>query len=100
MAAIHYIVHSIIGLYIFVIFLSVIMSWLVAFNVVNRHNQFVDMIMRTVYGLTEPVMRPVRNFLPAMGGIDISPIIVLIGLNALRIALETYLFFPAMQKGL
>ncbi len=100
MAVIAYIVNSAITLYIYVIFISVIMSWLIAFNVINRHNQFVDMIWRTVNGLTEPLLRPIRNFLPSMGGVDISPIVLLIGLNALKIGLNTYIFYPALSRGL
>ena len=100
MAVIAYIVNSAISLYIYVIFISVIMSWLIAFNVINRHNQFVDMIWRTVNGLTEPLLRPIRNFLPSMGGVDISPIVLLIGLNALKIGLNTYIFYPALSRGL
>lgn len=100
MAVIAYIVNSAITLYIYVIFISVIMSWLIAFNVINRHNQFVDMIWRTVNGLTEPLLRPIRNILPSMGGVDISPIVLLIGLNALKIGLNTYIFYPALSRGL
>ncbi len=53
-----------------------ILSWLIAFNVVNTRNQIVRMIAELLYRLTEPALRPIRNFLPNMGGIDISPIIL------------------------
>ncbi len=66
------------------IIISVILSWLVAFNVINLSNQFVFMIYDALNRLTEPLMRPVRNLLPNMGGIDISPIIVLLIIFAVR----------------
>jgi len=94
-----YIFNSLISLYIMVIFVSVVMSWLIGFNVINRHNKFVDMVWRTVNNLTEPALRPIRNMLPSMGGIDISPIILLIGLNALQIGANHYIFGPAVRSG-
>jgi len=92
-------VNQIIGLYILVIFVSVIMSWLIGFNVINRHNQFVDIVWRTCTALTEPLLRPIRNFLPSMGGLDISPIILLFGINALQIGLNHYIFQPVINAG-
>lgn len=71
-----------------IIIIQAILSWLLAFNVINFHNQFV----RTVYGalarLTEPVYRPIRNFLPATGGVDLAPMVVLIGIYALQIIIS------------
>lgn len=74
----------ILKMYTWVIIGNVIFSWLFAFNVINSHNQFVNMIARTLYSLTEPVMRPIRNVLPNMGGLDLSPIVVLIGIFFLQ----------------
>ena len=54
------------------------MSWLIAFNVVNPRNQFVAMLAEFLYRITEPVLRPIRSFLPNLGGIDISPVIVIL----------------------
>lgn len=68
----------------FVIIASAIFSWLFAFNVVNPRNPAVETIGRALYNLTEPVYRPIRRFLPDLGGIDISPIIVLIILYFLQ----------------
>jgi YggT family protein len=65
-------------LYIYILVAAAVMSWLVAFNVVNPRNQFVSMVGEFLYRITEPVLRPVRNVLPNLGGIDISPIIVII----------------------
>ena len=63
-------------LYIYIVIAMAIMSWLIAFNVVNTRNQIVHMIAEVLYRLTDPVLRPIRNFLPNMGGIDISPIVL------------------------
>jgi YggT family protein len=65
-------------LYIYVLFAAAIMSWLIAFNVVNPRNQFVAMLADFLFRITEPVLRPIRNLLPNLGGIDISPVIVIL----------------------
>ena len=65
-------------LYIYVLFAAAIMSWLIAFNVVNPRNQFVAMLGDFLFRITEPVLRPIRNLLPNLGGIDISPVIVIL----------------------
>ncbi len=71
-------------LYWWVIIASAIFSWLYAFNVVNSRNQFVGNIGNVLYRLTEPALRPIRRFMPDLGGIDISPIILLLILFFLR----------------
>jgi YggT family protein len=65
-------------LYIYILVAAAVMSWLIAFNVVNPRNQFVSMVGEFLYRITEPVLRPIRSVLPNLGGIDISPIIVII----------------------
>ncbi len=65
-------------IYWWILIASAIFSWLYAFNVVNPRNQVVGMIGNFLYKATEPVLRPIRSFLPDLGGIDISPIIVLL----------------------
>jgi Predicted integral membrane protein len=65
-------------IYWWIIIASAIFSWLYAFNVVNPRNQVVSMIGTFLYKATEPVLRPIRNLLPDLGGIDVSPIIVLL----------------------
>ncbi|MCA0056355.1 MULTISPECIES: YggT family protein [unclassified Mesorhizobium] len=71
-------------LYWWVIIISAIFSWLYAFNVVNSRNQFVGSIGNMLYRLTEPALRPIRRFMPDLGGIDVSPIILLLILFFLR----------------
>lgn len=74
-----------------VVIISVIMSWLIAFNVLDTRNRVVYQIADMLYRLTEPVYQPIRNMLPAMGGIDLSPLIVLIAIFALQRAIIIYL---------
>lgn len=75
---------TIIGLYTWVIIASAVMSWLVAFNVINPRNQFVSTVGETLYRLTEPALRPIRRVLPNLGGIDISPVVLLLILFFVR----------------
>ncbi|MGC2602224.1 MAG: YggT family protein, partial [Rhodomicrobium sp.] len=70
----------IITLYIWVIIISAILSWLIAFDVVNRRNRVVYMIADSFYRLTEPALRPIRKRIPDLGGLDISPVILILGL--------------------
>ena len=65
-------------IYWWIIILSAVFSWLYAFNVVNPRNQFVGMIGNMLFRLTEPALAPIRRFLPDLGGIDISPIVLLL----------------------
>ena len=65
-------------LYWWIIIGSAIFSWLYAFNVVNPRNQFVGAVGNTLFKLTEPALRPIRRFMPDLGGIDISPIVLLL----------------------
>ncbi len=75
--------------YWWIIIASAIFSWLYAFNVVNMGNPFVASVSNFLYQMTEPVMRPIRKFLPNLGSIDISPIIVLFAIIFLQIFLRT-----------
>ena len=65
-------------LYVYILIAAAVMSWLIAFSIVNPHNHVVRMIGEFLYRITEPVLRPIRNMLPNLGGIDISPIIVIL----------------------
>ena len=77
-------IDKLIELYIWVIIIGVVLSWLVQFNVVNRSNRFVSIVGEFVFRITEPVMRPIRNLLPNLGGIDISPVVLILLLVAVR----------------
>jgi len=72
---------TVINVYFWIILAMVVLSWLVAFNVVNRSNPYVRQIGYALERLTEPLLRPIRRFLPDLGGIDISPIVLLIGMQ-------------------
>ena len=74
----------VIDLYIWVVIASAILSWLIAFNVVNTSNRFVYSVAETLYRVTEPALRPIRSILPNLGGIDISPVILILFLLFLR----------------
>jgi YggT family protein len=71
---------TVINIYVWVVIASAIFSWLYAFNVVNPRNQIVAMIGSTLYKLTEPALRPIRRILPDLGGLDLSPVVLLLGL--------------------
>ncbi|SLN12369.1 YggT family protein [Oceanibacterium hippocampi] len=84
-------VDTIITIYIWMLIGSAILSWLVAFNVVNTQNRIVYVIGDFLYRVTEPVLRPIRGILPNLGGIDISPIILILGLIFVRNLMFEYL---------
>ena len=65
-------------LYVYILIAAAILSWLIAFNVINPYNQFVRMISEFLYRITEPVLRPIRAMLPNLGDIDISPVFVIL----------------------
>ncbi len=75
---------TVITLYIWVLIASAVLSWLVAFNVVNPYNNVVRTISGALYQLTEPLLRPIRNILPNLGGLDISPVILILILMFIR----------------
>ena len=71
-------------LYVWLLIAAAILSWLIAFNVVNTRNPIVHSIGNFLYQVTEPALRPIRNLMPNLGGIDISPVILIIGLMFLE----------------
>jgi len=81
---------TILDIYFWFLIANVILSWLVAFNVVNRSNRVVATIGEFLYRITEPVLAPLRRVLPNLGGIDIAPMIVIIGVLFLQQALLAY----------
>ena len=78
-------------IYFYFVIASAILSWLVAFNVVNTHNQFVGMVAEFLYRITEPALRPIRRFMPDLGGIDISPIILFLVIIFIQGLIQEYL---------
>ncbi len=84
MNSILFLADTLITLYIWVLIIQVILSWLVAFEVVNTRNRFVYMVGDFLFRITEPALRPIRKVLPNLGGIDISPLVVILGLFFVR----------------
>ena len=81
---------KILDIYSAIIIASAIMSWLVAFGVVNVRNQVIRVVVDLLYRVTEPVLRPIRRFLPNLGGIDISPVVALLLIIFLQHLLREY----------
>jgi len=79
-----WLVDTLISLYIWILIAAAVLSWLIAFNVVNTRNPIVHSIGDFLYRITEPALRPIRNILPNLGGLDISPVILIIGLLFLK----------------
>lgn len=84
MEALILLLNSVINIYIWVVLGSVILSWLVAFNVVNTHNRFVFVVGDVLHKLTEPVLAPIRRLIPNIGGIDLSPLVLILLLMFLQ----------------
>lgn len=77
-------VDALFTLYFWIIVVRVVMSWLIGFNIVNPYNQVVRTVQSFVYRATEPLLAPIRRFMPDLGGLDISPIVLLLGLELVR----------------
>ena len=84
MKSIFILLDSMITIYLWIIIINAILSWLVAFNVLNTQNRFVFSILDTTYKLTDPALSKIRRFIPMFGSIDISPIILILILMFLR----------------
>ncbi|MEZ5825235.1 MAG: YggT family protein [Geminicoccaceae bacterium] len=92
MLALCQLVDTVISIYIWLLIASVVLTWLVAFNVVNTGNRIVYQIGEFLQRITEPALRPIRNFLPSMGGLDISPVVLILGLHFLQTLLVRDVF--------
>jgi YggT family protein len=86
-----WLINTLFDLVVWVVIASAIMSWLVAFGVVNMRNQFIRVVVETLYRLTEPLLRPIRRMLPNLGGVDISPVVLLVGLYFVQYAFNYYI---------
>jgi len=92
MRAILDVVLIILNLYVWLLIAAAVLSWLVAFNVVNPYNKFVHSVGDFLYRITEPVLRPIRNVIPSIGGIDISPMILILGIFFLERVIGLYIY--------
>ena len=84
MIAIFYLVLQVLKLYSYVVIANVLVSWLIAFNILNTQNRFVYSVLDATHKLTDPVLNKIRRFIPNFGSIDISPIILILALMFLR----------------
>ena len=91
MIAIFYLVLQILKLYSYVVIVNVVISWLVAFNILNTQNRFVYSILELSYRVTDPILNKIRRFLPNLGSLDISPIILLLLIWFIEMCMKLYI---------
>jgi YggT family protein len=92
MRAILDIVLIVLELYVWLLIAAAILSWLIAFNVVNTRNQFVSMVAEFLYRITEPLLAPIRSVMPNLGGLDISPIILILIIYFIERVIQYYIY--------
>jgi YggT family protein len=80
------------NLYVYLLIASAVLSWLIAFNVVNTRNQFVSMLWDFLYRITEPALAPIRAIMPNLGGIDISPVILILIIIFIERLIVNYIY--------
>ena len=90
MIAIFYLVLQVLKIYTYVVIANVVISWLIAFNVLNTSNRFVYSILELTYRLTDPILNRIRKFLPNLGAFDISPIILLLLIWFIEMCMKLY----------
>ena len=95
MKSIFILLDSIITIYLWIIIINALLSWLVAFNILNTQNRFVFSVLEATYKLTDPALNKIRRFIPMFGSIDVSPIILILGLMFLR-KLVFEIFAPSL----
>ena len=100
MRAVLDIVLLVLQIYIWLLIAAAVLSWLVAFNVVNTRNQVVAMLLDFLYRLTEPLLRPIRSMLPNLGGIDVSPVILILLILLLENVIIRYIYPNVLQMPL
>jgi len=84
MKSVFVLLDSIITIYLWIIIINAILSWLVAFNILNTQNRFVFSVLDTTYKLTDPALNKIRHFLPTFGSIDLSPVVLILFLIFIR----------------
>ena len=82
----------ILDIYWWVLLATIILSWLISFNIVNTRNQFVNQVWRTLGTLTEPLLRPIRRYMPKFSGLDISPIVLFILIYLVQRVIQLYIY--------
>lgn len=97
MRAILDLVLLVLHLYTWVIIISAVFSWLIAFNMLNYNNNFVRTVWNTLNALTEPLLRPIRRILPNLGAVDLSPVVLLLGIFLLE-RIVVYYLYPTLGR--
>lgn len=100
MVSVLLLINMVLGLYAWVFIISAVTSWLIAFNIINTHHRVVGAIVDLLYRLTEPVLRPLRRVIPNLGGLDISPIVVLFAIWFIQDVIGRYFIPLAARSGL
>ena len=91
MIAIFYLVLQVLKLYSYVVIANVLVSWLIAFNILNTQNRFVYSLLNLTYRLTDPILHRLRRFLPNLGTLDISPIVLLLLIWFIEMCMKLYI---------
>ena len=91
MKAIYLLLYELLNIYKYIVITNVVVSWLVAFNVLNTQNRFVYSVLELSYKLTEPILNKIRGFLPNLGSLDISPVVLLVLIWFLQTCMYLYL---------
>ena len=91
MKAIYLLVYELLNIYKYIVIANVIISWLVAFNVLNTQNRFVYSVLELTYRLTDPFLYRIRRFLPNLGSLDISPVILLLLIWFIEMCMKLYI---------
>ncbi|GHF14202.1 YggT family protein [Kordiimonas sediminis] len=89
MTALFWLVDTVLGFYALLVLVSIILHWLVAFNIINAYQPFMRSVMAFLYAITEPILSKIRQVIPAIGGMDLSPLILLLAIHFVRILLAT-----------
>ena len=85
-------IDTVLGLYIWLLIISAVISWLVGFNVINTQNRVVYLLIDFLWRVTDPALRPIRRFIPNLGGVDLSPIILILILIFLQNVLSRFVY--------
>jgi|TARA_B100001063_G_scaffold61666_1_gene55829 YggT family protein len=91
MIAIFYLALQILKLYSYIVIANVVISWLISFNILNTHNRFVYSVLELTYRLTDPFLNRIRKFLPNLGSLDISPVILLLLIWFIEMCMKLYI---------
>jgi YggT family protein len=92
MRAVLDVINLVLNLYVYVIIFAAVLSWLIAFNVVNMYSDVVRSLWNVLTALTEPVLRPIRDVIPSFGGLDISPVVLLLLIILIQRIIDIYIY--------